>query len=59
MQEVVMRHTQDIQELEAAKENLYQGLTNERDTFVMVRDDDERYIEGQKQKIARLEEVYR
>lgn len=54
-----MRHTQDIQELEAAKENLYQGLTNERDTFVMVRDDDERYIEGQKQKIARLEEVYR
>lgn len=59
MQEIVMRHTQDIQELEAAKENLYQGLTNERDTFVMVRDDDERYIEGQKQKIARLEEVYR
>lgn len=59
MQELVMRHTQDVQELEVAKENLYEGLTRERDEFVMVRDEDEQYIEGQKQKITRLEEVYR
>lgn len=59
VQEILKRHQQVMRDSENLKIKLFNDLSAARDEFVVKRDLDEEYIEGQIQKIDKLDAAFR